>query len=76
MNSAIRLEDLHAGVSADGGTVIEVLHYIPADDDREHVPSTECWCEPKQDKKFGVYCFVHTSADGREAFETGERLPS
>lgn len=34
--------------------------------------SPECWCQPREVD--GV--LVHNSADGREAFETGERRPS
>ncbi len=46
---------------------------VPIDDLREHAlhPAT-CWCQPFDDD--GV--LVHNSADEREKFERGERLPS
>lgn len=45
------------------------IHVIPLGDFREHEASLSCWChEP------GL--IVHRAMDGREAFESGERLPS
>lgn len=53
----------------------DIYHVLPMGDLREHESSTTCWCKPVElDDAPGVY--VHTSMDGREAFETGERLPS
>jgi hypothetical protein len=53
----------------------ERIHVVPLGDLREHIESTDCWCRPQQDAECGDV-FVHKSADGREAFETGERKPS
>ncbi|AKJ28835.1 hypothetical protein [Caldimonas brevitalea] len=51
------------------------LHVLPLADLREHQPNARCWCHPVQDEdEFNVV--VHTSLDGREAFESGERKPS
>lgn len=47
-------------------------HVVPLNDLREHVANGSCWCKPTLDE--GVW--LHHSMDGREAFETGERLPS
>lgn len=53
----------------------EILHIIPLNDTRDHMPFPECWCAPEEDAEHqGV--FVHHSADGREDFEEGRRLPS
>lgn len=49
------------------------IHVYPLGDLREHEVSQQCWCKPVEDDD-GVW--VHPSMDGREAFETGERLPS
>lgn len=51
------------------------IHCTPVDDMREHERSTECWCKPTQDDE-EPRVWVHTSMDGREAFEAGERAPS
>lgn len=47
-------------------------HVYPVNDLREHDLNGNCWCKPTLDE--GVW--LHHSMDGREAFETGERLPS
>lgn len=50
------------------------VHVYPLNDLREHATDgTECWCGAEEDDE-GIV--VHNSADGREAFETGERKPS
>jgi hypothetical protein len=50
-------------------------HVVPMGDLRDHDASTACWCHPTEDDdEPSVY--VHHSMDGREAFESGERLPS
>ena len=54
---------------------MDAWHVIPLDDLREHDLSDDCWCHPTEDDD-AVGLFVHNSMDGREAFETGERLPS
>ena len=51
---------------------LTAFHFVPYDDYRPH-SDVGCWCKPEQDET-GVY--VHRSMDGREAFETGERLVS
>ena len=51
------------------------IHVIPINDLREHDATKECWCKPIED----VECnnvWIHNSMDGREKFETGERLLS
>ena len=50
-------------------------HTVPLGDLRDHELSPMCWCKPTEDEEF-VGLFVHHAMDGREAFETGERLPS
>jgi hypothetical protein len=51
------------------------LHIVPLDDYREHECYTDCWCHPSEDDEIdGV--FIHHAMDGREAFESGERLMS
>lgn len=51
------------------------VHVVPVGDLREHDCTEECWCKPDEDNEVaGV--FVHHALDGREKFETGERLPS
>jgi len=53
----------------------DTYHVIPMGDLRDHEATTTCWCKPVEDgDQPGL--FVHTSMDGREAFETGERKPS
>ena len=47
-------------------------HIVPLNDLRDHETNGSCWCKPTLDD--GVW--LHNSMDGREAFETGERLPS
>lgn len=49
-------------------------HIVPVNDLREHKLTPECWCRPTPDEEHDVW--VHHSLDGREDFETGERLPS
>jgi hypothetical protein len=51
------------------------VHVMPLNDYRDHEPSTECWCHPQEDEEIPGL-FVHRSMDGREAFESGERLLS
>lgn len=46
-------------------------HVVPADELEQHDPEN-CRCCPREDD--GV--IVHSSFDGREKFETGERKPS
>ena len=48
-------------------------HVYPLNDLRDHVTEGDgCWCQPTDED--GV--LIHHSMDGREAFETGERLMS
>ena len=55
--------------------MIDPVHVVPVGDLREHDCSPECWCGPTEDDETQGL-FVHHSMDGREAFETGERLAS
>lgn len=50
-------------------------HVMPIGDLREHETSRDCWCHPVEDEEHEDV-FIHTSMDGREAFETGERKVS
>lgn len=50
------------------------FHILPVDDLRDH-EETECWCGAAPDVEDPTV-IVHNALDGREAFETGERLPS
>lgn len=47
-------------------------HVYPLNDLKEHLTEdhTSCWCHPEENED-GV--IVHKSADGREAYETGQR---
>ena len=48
---------------------------MPADDWRPHEMRIDCWCHPTDDDDApGIY--VHHSMDGREEYQTGERLMS
>lgn len=52
-----------------------MTHVIPLGDLREHDSTPQCWCTPTEDDETpGLW--LHHAMDGREAFETGERLPS
>ena len=46
---------------------------LPANDDRPHDYGLGCWCRPVEQDD-GIVS--HNSMDGREAFESGERLLS
>lgn len=55
--------------------MIDRYHVYPVNDLREHdINGLECWCHPEFDDEDNVV--IHSAADGREAFETGERKPS
>ena len=49
-----------------------MIHVLPQNDEREHLLSEFCWCEPRNDA--GV--MVHNAADCREISErvTGESV--
>ena len=51
------------------------FHIMPLDDLRSHEPRARCWCSPTPDAD-EPDVMTHHSMDGREAFETGERLAS
>lgn len=59
---------------------MEVINTHPLGDLHEHrtdgADGRLCWCRPRVIEAFGGMNIVHNSADGREAFETGERKPS
>lgn len=44
-------------------------HVLPIDDLREHVESSECWCQPTVWQGPMFVMFTHNSADGRELVE-------
>jgi len=56
-----------------GGWTISGCDVAPVDDLKVHVHGMGCWCKPVLQEGIIV---VHNSADGREAFETGERKVS
>lgn len=49
-----------------------VQHVTPLYDTYPHMLDVGCWCRPTPDSDFECI-IVHNSADGREAFERGER---
>ncbi len=51
----------------------DTIHVVPCNDLKEHVVDDEgsCWCEPEYDAEDNLY--IHSSADGREAYEAGVR---
>lgn len=51
------------------------IHITPMDDYRPHDYTSKCWCRPVEDAE-EPDMWMHNSLDGREAFETGERLVS
>jgi hypothetical protein len=51
------------------------IHVTPVDDLRPHDYTSKCWCRPVEDVA-EPDMLMHNSLDGREAFETGERLVS
>jgi hypothetical protein len=53
---------------------LAVVHVYPTQDERPHTLEN-CWCNPQPDDDAGEI-LVHSSADGRENFETKERKPS
>lgn len=58
-----------------------VHHIYPTNDIREHITQKfqnhqPCWCDPELKIQGMSILLIHNSADGREAFETGERKPS
>jgi hypothetical protein len=52
-----------------------LVHVIPLGDLREHDASVKCFCHPTPDDD-DERVILHHSLDGREAFESGERLVS
>jgi hypothetical protein len=47
-----------------------IVEVAPLDDLRDHVRGPDCWCGPTVTLD-GI--LLHTSMDGREAYERGER---
>lgn len=67
----------HAHRSFGNSTMTDnILHVVPVDDLREHDSNKECWCKPQLDPTDTGGLWVHNAMDGREQFETGERMPS
>ncbi len=53
---------------------LEIWHVVPVDDLREHEASVDCWCQPELlDDDYIDSVYLHTSMDGREAFNSGAR---
>ena len=53
----------------------DCIHVVPVNDLREHEAEVTCWCRPTEDDETPGL-FVHHNMDGREQFETGERVAS
>jgi len=55
-----------------------VIHVYPVGDFRTHSCSLSepCWCGPEIDEDHNGTLVVHKSLDGREKYETGERVVS
>lgn len=55
----------------------EVMHVYPLHDLREHDVNSSgaCWCSPALSVAPNGVIYIHTSADGREAYEEGRRKP-
>lgn len=52
-------------------------HVYPLNDLKEHcTDSVQCWCNPRVEWEGMQEIIIHNSADGRDKFETGERLRS
>jgi hypothetical protein len=51
------------------------IHVLPVGDLKPHDLSDRCWCSPERDENYDNVV-IHNSADGREAFERGERQVS
>lgn len=51
------------------------IHVYPLNDLREHHFDKPCWCNPVEDDEY-PWIIIHSSMDGREKFESGERKPS
>lgn len=51
---------------------LDEIHVAPIGDMRSHEFSGACWCDPIIDDGL----VIHNSADGREVYERGERLPN
>ena len=49
-----------------------LAHVLPVEDAREHETSFDCWCGPRVEEGM----VIHNADDGREKFESGERVPS
>ena len=51
------------------------LHYMPADDLREHEPCGSCWCKPQRETHVCVhgveFVWTHRAADGRDYYPNG-----
>jgi hypothetical protein len=48
-----------------------LIHVVPLNDLREHVPQTDCWCNPTPDME-EPSVILHHSLDQREKYESGE----
>lgn len=55
-----------------------VCHVTPLNDLRDHEHNSRgiCWCRPHIDCQDSGWLVIHRSTDGREAYESGDRLPS
>ncbi len=50
----------------------KTCHIVPIQDTRGHTMSHDCWCSPQRDADDPTV-LVHSSADQREMYESGER---
>lgn len=60
-----------------------MFEQVPIGDTFEHMVGEKCWCQPRwsdediEDDKYDgePSVLIHNSHDGREAYESGLRLP-
>jgi len=45
------------------------IHVVPVDDEKAHILSRDCPCEPELDVENGILVVIHRSYDHRELFE-------
>lgn len=51
------------------------MHLVPCNDMFTHKVSPDCWCHPTKERNEdnNTTLYVHSSADGREYYEPGQR---
>jgi len=49
----------------------DLIHVVPVNDLRDHIPRVSCWCHPRPDIE-DERVIIHNSLDQREKYESGE----